>query len=753
MRGARLTREGHMSVVTRLAPQPDEPSAPLIRSQLDAILASDLFVRSERLSQFLRFIVDRTLAGEGDTLKEQVIAVELYGKGADFNTAADPIVRVDARRLRDRLREYYASAPEDPVRISVPKGSYTPVFEATGNGAVGNLPLPAATDEHAGRTMTNAAAAAPRVWGRWIAALAGVLLAATVWIALRRGSAEGTPAPRLLTVTAFPGAEGMPAFSPDGNFVVFTWTGPSATAPNDIWVKAVEGDGLRRLTETPDGHEAWPAWSPDGRQIVFTRMVSGIPSVFLISALGGPERTVAERAAQATWLPDGRSLVMGRRDADGRFVLVHHDLETGAERRLVEAPPGYMHGHPRISPDGRRLAFTWTSPDLTRAALFVIPTSGGEPTQLTEWGGTLGGLTWTPDGREIIFPQSDLGGMRLFRLGAERDARATPMTDVPPGVNWASASGARDRATFRLALGHGQPDVGLRLIDLQAAGDGDHRAATTAFSDATRMDAPGRFSRDGTRVAFVSDRSGHQQVWVARRDGSDLRSVTRFENATINVGSWSPDGRWLAFDATVDGNADVYVVRVDGGTSTRLTRSSSAEIDPEWSRDGSWIYYASMASGRSEIWKMRSNGTEPVQLTSEGGFDPRESPDGADVYFVDHPRWSGPGLPATLKRVSARGGPAFVVRSDVVPGAWDVADAGIVSVDASVGPITTSQAVDRVRLHPFAGGPAQLVRDLAFPVARWGSSRTLAVSDDGRWALISHIDRWDRDILVIDGFR
>ena len=93
------------------------------------------------------------------------------------------------------------------------------------------------------------------------------------------------------------------------------------------------------------------------------------------------------------------------------------------------------------------------------------------------------------------------------------------------------------------------------------------------------------------------------------------------------------------------------------------------------------------------------------------------------------------------------------VRPDVVPGAWDVADAGIVSVDASVGPITTSQAVDRLRLYPFAGGPPQLVRDLAFPVARCGSSRTLAVSHDGRWALSSHIDRWDRDILVIDGFR
>src|SRR5262245_21348114 len=87
-----------------------DPPVSLVRAELDRILASELFTRSGRLSSFLKFIVDRTLAGQGESLKEQVIAVELYGKGTDFDTAADPIVRVDARRLRDKLREYYATA-------------------------------------------------------------------------------------------------------------------------------------------------------------------------------------------------------------------------------------------------------------------------------------------------------------------------------------------------------------------------------------------------------------------------------------------------------------------------------------------------------------------------------------------------------------------------------------------------------------------------------------------------------------------
>src|SRR5438105_1715900 len=106
------------------------PTDSEIREQLARILSSDLFTRSERLSSFLRFVTEQTLAGDRGSLKEQSLGAGLYGKGADFNGAVDPIVRVDARRLRDKLREYYADYPHDPVIISLPKGNYAPSFAA-----------------------------------------------------------------------------------------------------------------------------------------------------------------------------------------------------------------------------------------------------------------------------------------------------------------------------------------------------------------------------------------------------------------------------------------------------------------------------------------------------------------------------------------------------------------------------------------------------------------------------------------------
>jgi hypothetical protein len=93
------------------------------------MLASELFLRSERLSGFLRFVVEETLNGRGETLKEPVLAHEPYGKEAGFDGATNPILRVDARRLRDKLREYYADQTGDPVVIALPKGRYVPTFD------------------------------------------------------------------------------------------------------------------------------------------------------------------------------------------------------------------------------------------------------------------------------------------------------------------------------------------------------------------------------------------------------------------------------------------------------------------------------------------------------------------------------------------------------------------------------------------------------------------------------------------------
>ena len=419
-------------------------------------------------------------------------------------------------------------------------------------------------------------------------------------------------------------------------------------------------------------------------------------------------------------------------------------------QQLTEAPAEFNESHPEVSPDGKAVAFVRYGAG--RSAVFLKTLSAGEPAQLVEWSnGLIGGIVWTPDGRDLIYARPETSGRRLVRFSVGSQQPARPVVGVPYGSLASSASQLRTGGSYRLAIQSGQPDVSLRLLDLQAPRSVASIDATP-FCDATRLDVPGRFSPDGSQVAFMSDRSGTQQVWVARRDQSQLRSVTQLQHATVNVGSWSPDSQSIAFDATIGANPDIYVASVDSEPPRRLTESPSIEIDPEWSHDGRWIYYASNETGRSEIWKMSADGRTRLKLTSEGGFDPHESADGLFVYFVATPRSYGLGRGTGLARVPSQGGAVSLVYPAVVPGAWGLAGDRVVFLL----PRQESAVSDEPDVLASFDIPHQRVQEvgpLAFHVAPSFANRFLIVSPDGRWLLAPHFDRWDRDIFVLDNYR
>src|SRR4051812_41296652 len=100
-----------------------------VHAQLGRILTSTAFRDAERARCFLRFLVERALEGRSSEIKESVIAIEAFGRHSSFDSKTDPIVRVEARRLRDRLSSYYAGeGRSDRLLISVPKGTYVPEF-------------------------------------------------------------------------------------------------------------------------------------------------------------------------------------------------------------------------------------------------------------------------------------------------------------------------------------------------------------------------------------------------------------------------------------------------------------------------------------------------------------------------------------------------------------------------------------------------------------------------------------------------
>src|SRR5688500_9156711 len=117
---------------------PAKISDKAVQHQLSRILASKTFAQVERLQRFINFIVGETLAGHSTELKEYVIGVQVFAKDPSFDPRTDPIVRVQARRLRARLVKYYREEGQgDDIAIELPKGGYSPVFrrkESTASG-------------------------------------------------------------------------------------------------------------------------------------------------------------------------------------------------------------------------------------------------------------------------------------------------------------------------------------------------------------------------------------------------------------------------------------------------------------------------------------------------------------------------------------------------------------------------------------------------------------------------------------------
>jgi Tol biopolymer transport system component len=180
-------------------------------------------------------------------------------------------------------------------------------------------------------------------------------------------------------------------------------------------------------------------------------------------------------------------------------------------------------------------------------------------------------------------------------------------------------------------------DVDLQLMDRDAS-PAHALIESPPFWNSTRVENSARFSPDGSRLAVSSFRSGDHEIWVGSRTGSEFQQVTRLGASGVLVGGWSPDGSQIAFEAAVDGNTDVYIVGKDGGSVRRLTVEPSIDGVPSWSGDGRWIYFASTRAGLiADIWRVAADGGQATRITHNGGFEPRESPDGRYLFYLDRP--------------------------------------------------------------------------------------------------------------------
>jgi TolB-like protein len=194
------------------------PSRDEVGHQLDRLLASEVFANADRASRFLRYVVERTLAGDGNRLKEFVIGVDVFDRDDQYDPRIDSIVRVEAGRLRNKLEQYYRRATaDDRVVIHMARGTYVPTFDYRADRSE-SAPLPT-PDAHRPAWPTR---------GAVIAGLAGLAVTgALVW-----NSRAGVQPPAQTSEATPARAESSAAAAPESVIAVVPSPEPSGpTAP------------------------------------------------------------------------------------------------------------------------------------------------------------------------------------------------------------------------------------------------------------------------------------------------------------------------------------------------------------------------------------------------------------------------------------------------------------------------------------------------------------------------------------------
>jgi Tol biopolymer transport system component/DNA-binding winged helix-turn-helix (wHTH) protein len=449
-------------------------------------------------------------------------------------------------------------------------------------------------------------------WGAWAALAAGLAGAAGLGGAWRRGwgPRSGSGSPRFVALAGSAGSEVDPAVAPDGSRIAFAAKGDDGRA--DIYVKLVDADSALALTHD-SADNRFPTWSPDGGRIAFARLTETACTFLVVPALGGAEKTFGpcpdREHARLAWSPDGRSLALSRRTSSGTMSIDLLDAETG-ERRALTVPPAGWHGDEMaaFSPDGRALAFV-RFVNLDVGDVYRVATAGGEPTRVTDANADYAGLSWSGDGRRIVFSSNRAGMYSLFSVAAD----GGPPELVAGGgtkMKHPSASQAGDV----LAYESWRLDIGLYARDL---GHGAGAATARLAGAVEEWDFHPRLSPDGRKVAFASNRSGSYEIWIADRDGGEAEHVTSFDGPYVGSPCWSPDGRRLALVAHVEGPGRLYVVDAPGGAPRPLGSLRDPAL-PSWSRDGRSVYAAAHGAGTADVYRVDvATGRETAVTTGE----------------------------------------------------------------------------------------------------------------------------------------
>ena len=478
-----------------------------------------------------------------------------------------------------------------------------------------------------------------------------------------------------------------------GDQIVFSYGG-------DIWTASTAGGDARRLTAHP-GVEVFPKFSPDGQFVAFTGQYGGDEQVYVVPTRGGEARQLTYYPAQGPlpdrwgydnqvqgWTPDGEAVIFrSLRDAysliDGRLYTV--DIDGG----LPEALPMKISGAGILSPDGNQAVFsplmrdfrTWKRYEGGWAQdLYLFNLDGSGSVNFTDHPRTDRDPMWIGD--EIYFVSDRDDYLNIYAYDPQTENTRQVTSHVGSDVRWPGDDGAArivyeldgalhilnvetgDDREIAVSVGDDESLTRARVVDassqvrdysmspdgvrLAVAARGDVFSVPveegltrnlTATSAAHEREAA--WSPQGDLIAYISDETGEEQLWLRDPAGAFApRQLTRGLERRIYNPVWSPDGSKIAIG---DSEARILVVDVRSGRVREAFDDPGYHAnDYDWSPDSRYLAFsiAEPISARTSpfrsifIWDSNNGEARRVTSARYSDYAPRWSPDGEHLYFL-----------------------------------------------------------------------------------------------------------------------
>ncbi len=441
---------------------------------------------------------------------------------------------------------------------------------------------------------------------------------------------------------------------------------------------------FRRLT-VHRARDVYPRFSPDGRSIAFSSDRDGNLDIFVIPAEGGAARQLTFHSADDTmlgWSPDSRRILFSSQRNEDFAAKIY---TVGVEGGMAQNTGADMGIYAAFSPDGRRLAINRKSQAYWRkyyrgsatSDVTVMDVAAKKFTDLTDFNGIDTWPMWGADGHIYFVSDREGNGLTNIWRVAESGGKAERITSFKAGdVRWPAMSAdgktimfehdfqvwkldvaGRKAAPIKLDIAAETQDSLTEVRDFNSQADdydlsptgrrialsihGEIFTAPTEEGDLVQLtDSPARdkdpqYSPDGRWVAFISDRSGREELYIKSSDGAgEPQKITDQDTLKFSV-SWSPNSKEIAFTSS-DNKLRKYNVE------TKQTAELSASKygtpgQPAWSADGKWIAYSKPEYTRtSDIFLIPAAGGEERKVTFDSANDsnPRFSHDGRKIFFV-----------------------------------------------------------------------------------------------------------------------